>query len=167
MRGQRTYSTVKKAGLGPRRVVLAALAILLTATAASQTQPNTPANTQAERPATTPTNQTRRPAATSVAQPKQPTTPATTAPKPSMLDKARSLFGMKKSSPDAPKSEQSHSFFDKFRSHPNSAEKPNPGHPERHNQYGAGRSKCVGRAGTTQPTRSWWRNTPRRIRGGQ
>ena len=33
---------------------------------------------------------------------------------------------MKKASPDAPKSEQSHSFFDKFRSHPNNAKKPTP-----------------------------------------
>ena len=93
MRGQRTYSTVKKAGLGPRRFVPGALAILFTATAASQTQPNTPANTQAEKPATTPTNQTKHPAAISVVKSKQPTTPATTAPKPSMMDKAHPCSG--------------------------------------------------------------------------
>jgi hypothetical protein len=106
--------------------VLAALASLLTATAVCQTQPNAPANTQAEKPATTPTNQTKRPAATPGAQAKQPATPAPTPPKPSVMDKARSLFGMKPSSPDAPKSDQSHSIFDRFRSHDNNAEKPTP-----------------------------------------
>jgi hypothetical protein len=106
--------------------MLAALGILLTATAVCQTQPNAPANTQAEKPATTPTNQTKRPAATPTAGAKQPATPAATAPKPSMMDKARSLFGMKKSSPDTPQSGQSRSFVDYFHSHGNNAEKPTP-----------------------------------------
>jgi hypothetical protein len=110
--------------------MLAALGTLLTATAVCQTQPNAPANTQAEKPATTPTNQTKRPAATPGAPAKQPATPAPTPPKPSVLDKARSLFGMKPSSPGTPKSDQkpdqSHSVFDIFHSHGNNAEKPTP-----------------------------------------
>jgi hypothetical protein len=106
--------------------MLAALATLLTATAVCQTQPNTPANTQTEKPATTPTNQTKRPAAAPAAQTKQPATPAPAPPKPSVLDKARSLFGMKKSSPDTTKPDQPHSFLDNFRSHPNNTEKPTP-----------------------------------------
>jgi len=105
--------------------MLAALTILLTATAVCQTQPNAPANTQAEKPATTPANQVKRPAATPAVQPKQPITPAPAAPKPSMMDKARSLFGMKKTSPDTTtKPEESHSIFDRFRSHPATTEKP-------------------------------------------
>jgi hypothetical protein len=49
-----------------------------------------------------------------------------------MMDKARSLFGMKKSTPDTPKSdqsqkpEQSHSFLDFFHSHGNNADKATP-----------------------------------------
>ena len=103
--------------------MLAALGTLLTATAVCQNQPNAPANTQAEKPATTPKTQTQRPAATPSAEAKQPATPASTAPKPSMMDKARSLFGSKKSSSDTPQSGQSHSFMDYFRSHGDNAGK--------------------------------------------
>jgi hypothetical protein len=104
--------------------MLAALGTLLTTTAVCQTQPNAPANTQAEKSATTPTNQAKRPAITPIAPAKQPATAASTAPKPSMMDKARSLFGMKKSSSDTQKPEQSHSIIDFFHSHDNNAAKP-------------------------------------------
>jgi hypothetical protein len=125
MRSQRPHSLTKKAGHGPRGVLLAALGTLLTANAVCQNQPNAPANTQTQKSATTPTNQTKRPA-TPGAEAKPPATPASTAPKPSVLDKARSLFGMKKSSSDTNKSGQSHSFLDVFRSHGNNAEKSTP-----------------------------------------
>lgn len=130
MRCQLTRSRTKRAELGACSVILAALGSLLTATAVCQTQPNTPANTQAEKPATPPANQIKRPVATPPAAAKQPATLATTAPKPSMMDKARSLFGMKKSPPDPSKPdqkpEQSHSIFDVFHSHGSNTEKPAP-----------------------------------------
>jgi hypothetical protein len=130
MRCQRTGSPTKRFELGPRGVIVAALGTLLTATAVCQTQPNAPPNTQAEKPATTTTNQAKRPAVTPTAPAKQSAAATSTAPKPSMMDKARSLFGMKKSSADTPKSdqkpEQSHSFLDLFHSHDNNAAKPTP-----------------------------------------
>jgi hypothetical protein len=122
---QQPHSLTKKAGHGPG-VMLAALGTLLTGSAVCQNQQNAPASTQAQKPATTPTNQTKRPAATPTAQAKPPTTPASTAPKPSMMDKARSLFGMKKSASDNSKPDQPHSFLDYFHSHGNNAEKPTP-----------------------------------------
>src|ERR1700722_5118445 len=126
MRCQRPHSLTKKAGHGPRGVMLAALGTLLTANAVCQNQPNAPANTQAQKPAPAPTNQTKRAAATPSAEAKQPTNPASTAPKQSILDKTRSLFGMKKSSSDTSKPDQSHSFLDYFRSHGNNADKSTP-----------------------------------------
>ena len=126
MRCQRPHSPTKKAGHGPRGIMLAALGMLLTANAVCQNQSTAPANTQAQKPAATPPNQTKRPAVTPGTEAKQPTAPASTAPKPSMMDKARSLFGMKKSSSDNNKSDQPHSFLDYFHSHGNNAEKPTP-----------------------------------------
>src|SRR3984957_20176088 len=123
---RQTRSKPRKAELGPGGVMLAALATWFTASAFCQTQPNAPANTQAEKPATTPADQVKRPAAAPAAQTKQPATPAPTPPKPSMMDKARSLFGMKKSAPDTTKPDESHSIFDRFRSHPTNTEKPTP-----------------------------------------
>src|ERR1700689_348133 len=126
MRCQQTYSLPTKAGRRPRAVILAALGTLLTANAVSQNQPTAPATPPAQKPTTTPTNQTKRPAANPGAEAKQPVAPTPTAAKPSVLDKTRSFFGMKKSSSDTNKSDQSHSFLDYFRSHGNNADKSTP-----------------------------------------
>ena len=133
MHCQRTHSLPKNAGRSARGVLLAALGTLLTANAVCQNQSTAPTNTPATTPATTPTNQAKRPAAAPGAEAKPPTTPAAIAPKPSMMDKARSLFGMKKSSTDAKtdtnKPNQSHSFLDFFHPHGNNAEKSKPDTP--------------------------------------
>jgi hypothetical protein len=126
MRCQPPHSLTKKAGHGTRGVLLAALGTLLTANAVSQNQPNAPTTTSTQKPATTPANQTKRPAATPSAVAKQPPAPASTAPKPSVMDKARSFFGMKKSSSDTGKPDQPHSFLDYFHSHGNNADKSTP-----------------------------------------
>jgi hypothetical protein len=122
---------------GPRGALLAVLGMLLTANADCQNQPPAPANPQAQTPATTPTNPTKRPAAAPATAAKPAATPAPPPPKPSMMDKARSLFGMKKSTPDTNsdtksdtnKPAQSHSFFDLFHSHGSNAEKSPPNTP--------------------------------------
>jgi len=125
MHCQRPHSFTKSGGHGPRGVMLAALSTLLTANAVCQNQPNAPA-TQAQKPAAPMTNQTKRPAATPAPQAKQPTAPAPVTPKPSVMDKARSLFGIKRSSSEPAKSDQSHSLLNFFHSHPKNEEKPTP-----------------------------------------
>jgi hypothetical protein len=106
--------------------MLAALGTLLTANAICQNQPTAPTTTPAQKPTTAPTNQTKRPAANPSAEAKQPAAPTPTAAKPSVLDKTRSFFGMKKSSSDTNKSDQPRSFLDYFRSHGNNADKSTP-----------------------------------------
>jgi hypothetical protein len=157
---QQPHSLTRKPRHGTRGALLAVLGMLLTANAVCQNQPPAPANTQAQTPATTPTNQTKRPAAAPATVAKPPATPAPPPPKPSMMDKARSLFGMKKSTPDTNsdtksdtnKPAQSHSLFDLFHSHSSNAEKPTPNAP--------GGATNAGRTPPNQPAERPRENTP-------